>query len=176
MGAVIPWKVNLMPSLQRFETFNERISLGIEWVGLIGFLAIMVITTFDVIGSKVFLKPLFGALDIVMQAQLIAMSFAAAATLIAGRHVAVEFFVPLLPQPLQKIVTVFVNLLGLALFAILVWRLTEYAYALQIDNEVTPTARIPLYPFAYGAAFACIPVSLVYLCYLLESIMHLVRR
>jgi len=176
MGAGIPWKVNFMPSLQRFETFNQKISLGIEWVGLIGFLVIMVITTLDVIGAKVFLSPIFGALDIIMQAQLIAMSFAAAATLIAGRHVAVEFFVPLLPKRLQKVVAVFVNLLGLALFAILVWRLTEYAYALQIDNEVTPTARIPLYPFAYGTALACIPACLAYLCYLLESLVQLVKR
>jgi TRAP-type transport system small permease protein len=165
-----------MPGFKRFETFNQKISLGIEWVGLIGFLVIMVITTLDVIGAKVFLRPIFGALDIIMQAQLIAMSFAAAATLITGRHVAVEFFVPLLPKPLQKVVAVFVNLLGLALFAILVWRLTEYAYSLHIENEVTPTARIPLYPFAYGAAIACIPVCLVYLYYVFESVVQLVKR
>jgi len=165
-----------MQGLQRFETFNQKISSAIEWVGLIGFLVIMLITTVDVIGAKVFLTPVFGALDIVVQAQLIAMSFAAATTLITGRHVAVEFFVPLLPKPLQKVVDVFVNLLGLALFVILVWRLTEYAYSLQIENEVTPTARIPVYPFAYGAAVASIPVCLVYLYYLLESIVRLVKR
>jgi TRAP-type C4-dicarboxylate transport system permease small subunit len=165
-----------MPVLQRFDTFNQKISSAIEWVGLIGFLVIMLITTVDVIGAKLFLSPVFGALDIVMQAQLIAMSFAAAATLIAGRHVAVEFFVPLLPKPLQKMVDVFVNLLGLALFVILVWRLTEYAHSLQTVNELTPTARIPLYPFAYGTAFASMPVCSVYLYYLLESIVRLVRR
>jgi TRAP-type C4-dicarboxylate transport system permease small subunit len=165
-----------MPALQRFEVFNQKISSAIEWVGLIGFLVMMLITTVDVIGAKVFLSPVFGALDIVMQAQLIAMSFAAAATLIAGRHVAVEFFVPRLPRPLQKVVDVFVNLLGLALFVILVWRLTEYAYSLQTVNEVTPTARIPLHPFAYGTAIASIPVCTVYLYYLLESIVRLVRR
>ncbi|UCG66720.1 MAG: TRAP transporter small permease [Deltaproteobacteria bacterium] len=165
-----------MPVLQRFETFNQKISSAIEWVGLIGFLVMMLITTVDVIGAKVFLSPVFGALDIVMQAQLIAMSFAAATTLIAGRHVAVEFFVPLLPKPLQKVVDIFVNLLGLALFVIIVWRLTEYAYSLQTVNEVTPTARIPLCPFAYGTAIASIPVCLVYLCYLLESMMRLIKR
>ena len=165
-----------MPALKKFEKFNQNISSAIEWVGLIGFLVMMLITTVDVIGAKVFLHPVFGALDSVMQAQLIAMSFAAATTLVAGRHVAVEFFVPLLPKPAQKVVDVFVNVLGLALFVILVWRLTEHAYSLQIENEVTPTARIPLYPFAYGAAVACIPVCLVYLHYLLESILRLVKR
>jgi TRAP-type C4-dicarboxylate transport system permease small subunit len=165
-----------MPALKKFEKFNHNISLAIEWVGLIGFLIMMLITTVDVIGAKAFLHPIFGALDIVMQVQLIAMSFAAATTLIAGRHVAVEFFVPLLPKPLQKVVDILVNLLGLALFLILVWRLTEYAYSLQIENELTPTARIPLYPFAYGAAFACIPVCLVYLYHLLVSISRLAKR
>jgi TRAP-type C4-dicarboxylate transport system permease small subunit len=145
-------------------------------VGLVGFLVMMLITTVDVIGAKAFLHPVFGALDIVMQVQLIAISFAAAATLIAGRHVAVEFFIPLLPKPLQKVVDVFVNLLGFALFLILVWRLTEYSYSLQIQNELTPTARIPLYPFAYGVAFACIPVCFVYLYHLLVSISRLVKR
>ena len=165
-----------MTTLQKFEAFNRKISLAIEWVGLIGFLVIMLITTVDVIGAKVFLSPVFGALDIVVQAQLIAMSFATAATLITGRHVAVEFFIPLLPKPLQKVVDMFVNLLGLALFVILVWRLTEYAYSMQLENEVTATARIPLYPFAYGAAVACIPVCLVYLYQLLVSIMKLVKQ
>jgi TRAP-type C4-dicarboxylate transport system permease small subunit len=165
-----------MPALLKFEKFNQQISSAIEWVGLIGFLIMMLITTVDVIGAKLFLHPIFGALDIVMQAQLIAMSFAAAATLIAGRHVAVEFFVPLLPKPLQRTVDVFVNLLGFALFLMIVWRLTEYAYSFHIENELTPTARIPLYPFAYGAAFACIPVCLVYLYHLLVSISRLLNR
>ena len=166
-----------MLALKKFEAFNQKISLAIEWVGLIGFLIMMLITTADVIGAKVFHQPVFGALDMVIQAQLIAMSFAAAMTLIKGRHVAVEFFVPLLPKRLQMIVDVLVDLLGLAFFLILLWRLTDYAYSLQIENEVTPTARIPLYPFAYGAAVAFIPVCLIYLHRLLESISRLgVRR
>lgn len=165
-----------MPVLPKFQRFNRKLSSAIEWVGLVAFLVIMLITTVDVIGAKAFLSPVFGALDIVMQAQLIAMSFAAAATLIAGRHVAVEFFVPILPLRLQKMVDVFVNLLGLALFIVVVWRLTEYAYALQTVNELTPTARIPLHPFAYGAAVAGVPVCLVYLHDLLESIGRLVKR
>jgi TRAP-type C4-dicarboxylate transport system permease small subunit len=165
-----------MPALERFEKFNRHFSSTIEWVGLIGFLVMMLITTVDVIGAKLFLHPVFGALDIVIQAQLIAMSFAAATTLIAGRHVAVEFLIPMLPKPLQRAVDVFVNFLGFALFLMIVWRLTLYAYSLQIQNELTSTIRIPLYPFAYGAAFACIPVCLVYLYHLLVSISRLAKR
>lgn len=162
--------------LQKFEGFNNKTSKTVEWVGLIGLLFMMFITTVDVIGAKLFLRPVFGALDTVMLAQLVAMSCAAAMTLMIDRHVAVEFFVFLLPKRLQTVVEVFVNLLGLGLFILLTWRLTDYAYMLQVETEVTPTARIPLYPFTYAAAIACIPVCLIYLSKLIESLLRLVKR
>ena len=54
-------------------------------------------------------------------------------------------------------------MLGFALFVIISWRLLLYGYSLQIGGEESATARIPLYPFAYGAGIACILVCLVYL-------------
>lgn len=166
----------LMPALKKLETFNRKISSAIEVVGVIGLLVIILITTVDVIGAKLFLSPVFGSLDVIMQAQLLAMAFAAASTLIIGRHVAVEFFMNLLPKRVQMFVGLFVNLLGLSLFVILTWRLAEHAHHLQLTNELTPTARIPLHPFAYATAIALIPVCLVYLYYLFESIVQLVKR
>ena len=164
-----------MLKIEKFERFNRRISSVIEWFGVIGFLVMMLITTVDVIGAKIFLRPVPGALDIVVLAQLVAMSFAAAMTLIVGRHVAVEFFVPVLPKPLQYAADIFVNIMGLGLFVLLVWHLGKYAYSLQIENETTATIRIPLYPFMYGAAAACIPVCMVYLSSLIKSILRIVK-
>lgn len=172
MGEEIPLWVNAMPALKKFETFNRKISSAIEVVGVIGLLAIVLITTVDVIGAKIFLHPIFGALDIITQAQLISMTFAAASTLIIGRHIAVELFVSRLPKRVQMVVGLFVNLLGLGLFVLLTWRLTEHAHYLQTANEVSSTARIPLHPFAYCAALACVPVCLVYLFYLIKSIIE----
>ena len=136
----------------------------------------MLITTVDVLGAKLFKQPIFGALDIMMIAQLLAMSFAAAITLIADRHVQVDFFVMLLPNRVQTIVDCLVNLLGLFLFAVIVWRLFVYGYDLQTGGEVSSTARIPLYPFAYSAAVACIPVCLVYLSALLASLSRIAKH
>ena len=157
-----------MTALERFDRFNRKISEWLEWVGFAGILIIMLVTTIDVLGSKLFQRPLFGSIDMVMLAQLIAASFTAAAALIAGRHVRVEFFTDLMPKRLRAIVDGIVYFLGFALFVIIVWRLTTYAYYLQTGNEVSGTARIALYPFAYGAALACIPVCLVYLSRLIQ--------
>ena len=77
--------------LGKFERFNHRLSGWCEWLGIVAMLLMMVITCIDVVGAKVFKWPLLGALDIVMLSQIVAISFAASVTLIAGRHIQVEF-------------------------------------------------------------------------------------
>lgn len=162
--------------LEKFERFNRRISEWFEWVGFFAIFLMVVLTCIDVLGAKLFRTPVFGALDVMMLAQLIAVSFAVSMALIFGRHVQVEFFVPLLPKRLQHLVDCIIHFLGLALFVLIVWRLFVYGYHMKIGGEESMTARIPLWPFAYAAAIGCIPVCLVFLQYLMVSILRLVRK
>ena len=162
--------------LEKFEKFNRKLSEGVQWIGLAALVLIVVLTCVDVVGAKVFRTPVFGALDMVILAQLIAISFAVAITLIMGRHVQVEFFVMLLPKRLQSGITCMVNFLGLGLFILIVWRLFAYGYGMQIGGEESMTAGIPLAPFAYAAAVGCIPVCLIYLQKFLTSIVKTVKN
>lgn len=162
--------------LDKFEKFNLLVSRWFEWVGLAGLLIIMVTTCLDVIGSKLFLKPVFGAIDIVMLSQIVAISFAASMSLLLGRHVQVEFFVMRLPKRAQAFTDSIVYFLGLFFFILVVWRLCVHGYSFQTGGEVSATAYIPFYPFAYGIAFACIPVCLVFLLNLLRSLARMVSR
>lgn len=157
-----------MAALERFDRFNQKISEWMEWIGFAGIVAIILVTTIDVVGSKLFVKPLFGSLDIVMLAQLIAATCTVTAALIAGRHVRVEFFLDIMPKRFRGAVDGIVYFLAFVLFAMIVWRLIVYAHNLQMDGEVSGTARIPLYPFGYIAGIACIPVCLVYLSRLIK--------
>ena len=84
--------------LGKFERFNRRLSGWCEWLGIAAMLLTMVITCLDVVGAKVFLTPVLGAIDIVMLSQIVAISFAASMALIVGRHIRVEFFYRLLPM------------------------------------------------------------------------------
>jgi TRAP-type C4-dicarboxylate transport system permease small subunit len=162
--------------LKRLERFNGRLGAGAAAVGFAAVVFMIVLTALDVLGSKLFLLPVPGALDMMALAQLIAVSFAAALTLLERRHVAVEFFVLLLPERLRTLIDCAVQLLGLALFAVLVWRLADLGYFYQAGNETTPTIRIPLGPFAYIAAAAMAPVCLIFLQRFLKSALSLVRR
>jgi len=160
-----------LPMLEKFARFNKALS---GWAALIGFAAVVfmvVLTCVDVLGAKLFRTPVPGSLDMIMLAQLMAISLAAGMTLIERRHVSVEFFVFLLPERLRSVVDGLVKALCLALFVLIVWRLFDYGFHLQAGNEVTPTTQIPLAPFAYAAALAMVPVCLVLLQQVLGSLL-----
>ncbi len=161
--------------MDRFDRFNSLVSTLFEWIGLAALLLMMLITCLDVIGSKLFLRPVPGSIDIVMLSQLVAISFVAASALLCGRHVYVEFFVTLLPERARDIVDCIMYFLSLTLFVIIAWRLSAYGLSLLNGEEVSPTARIPLYPFAFGIALASIPVSLVIFCSFLKSLLRLIK-
>lgn len=165
-----------MAALNRFNTINQKISAGVESIGLFAFVMMMVITTLNVLGAKIFLIPMSGAIDIMMLAQLVSMAFALGSSLIYGRHVQVEFFVPLLPKRLQAVTDLMVRFLGLGLFVVLVWQLWLYGHDLQTRGEVSPTARIPLYPFAYACAVAFVPGCMVYLSLSIESLLKVFKH
>lgn len=149
--------------LERFERFNQSLSSMSETVALAAVVFMVALTCVDVLGAKLFLLPVPGSVDMMMMAQLIGVTFAAAATLVRGRHVAVEFFVELLPRRAKAILALMVEAALLALFLVIAWRLFAEALELQTSREVTPTASIPLAPFAYAAGLAMLPVCLVLL-------------
>jgi len=162
--------------LEKFERFNRRISGWIEWIGFGAIFLMVALTCVDVIGAKVFRMPVFGALDVMMLAQLIAISFAGSMALILGRHVQVEFFVLILPKRFQALVDSIVQFLCLVFFVIIVWRLFLHGYHLQIGGEESMTARISLAPFTYAAAVAFIPMCLVFLQQFLSAISRVVKN
>jgi len=162
--------------LEKFEKFNHMVSNWAAWIGFGAIFLMVALTCVDVIGAKLFRRPVFGALDVMMLAQLIAVSFAAAMALIQGRHVQVEFFVVLFPKRIQALVDCLVQLLCLGLFILVAWRLFTHGYYLQTGGEVTPTALIPMAPFSYASALAIVPLCLVLLQRFLNSILRVMKN
>lgn len=160
----------------KFEKFNRVLSGWFEWIGVVGLLVIMLITVIDIVGAKLFLWRIFGAIDVVMLFQTMAIAFALSITLIVDRHIRTEFFVTKLPKHTQAIIDSIIHLFGLVLFILVVWQLCVHGYSFQRSGEVSATARIPLYPFAYGIALASIPVCLVLLQQLLSLVVRLLKR
>jgi TRAP-type C4-dicarboxylate transport system permease small subunit len=157
-----------MEMLSRFDRIINRLSSVFEHFALLNLLMMVAITCLDVIGAKMFLRPILGAIDLVMLNQLLAVSFAATATLLLGRHVQVEFVTMLLPKRIRTALESVVWLVVLFFFVIVVWRM--FVYAAGTGGEVSATARIPLSPFACATAIAFIPVCLAIMADLYKSI------
>ncbi len=169
-------KVDDMEILDKFQRFNTKVSAGFEWFGLAAFILMMLLTTIDVIGSKLFLRPVNGSLDLMMILQLLAMTFALGTSYIAGRHVQVEFFTPLLPKWVQRITAWFIQSLVLLLFIVMTWRLFVYGIDLKLYGEVSATIRIPLYPFTFAAAVAFLPACLAALAKWFQTIIEVFKH
>ena len=162
--------------LERFEKFNQTISSWAAWIGFGAIVFMVFLTCLDVLGAKILRLPIFGALDMMMLAQLMSVSFAAAMTLVQDRHIQVEFFVPLLPKRVQVLIDCLIQLLCLGLFVVIVWRLFTHGYHLQTGGEEAATARIPLAPFSYACAVAIIPVCLIFFQKFVTSILKVMRK
>ncbi|MGB9886163.1 MAG: TRAP transporter small permease [Moorellales bacterium] len=150
-------------SLRRWaETFGS----WLQWVAIFSLLFILAVTMIDVIGAKLFLHPLKAATELVGFGQLVAIACALTASFFAGRQVAVEFFVLWLPRKAAQVVGAVAALLSLAFCVILVWQSYLYGVALARSGEITPSARLPLYPFAYVLAVCFVSVGLYFLAQL----------
>jgi TRAP-type C4-dicarboxylate transport system permease small subunit len=132
-------------------------------------MSMLLFTLIDVIGSVVFNKPLRGATELVGCMQITAIASAMAIAFYANRHIAIEFLVMHLPKAAKNVVNKFVAIVCFAFFIILCWQSFIYGLALQKSGEITSTAHIPLYPFAYFIAFAAVVASLYFVDRLLPA-------
>ena len=159
---------------KRLDKLNYLISVWFENIAIVAIVGIIVSNLIDVIGAKLFSKPIAAGTEIVYFLQVIAMAGALAATKIDGKHIRLEF-VDSLPGRLKNFFNFIAALLGLALFVLLFWESIEYTQALKITQEVTAVSRIVLYPFTLWIAICCIPLCLVLLKELLQSARGVVR-
>lgn len=140
----------------------ERIAVWFNWVAVVALLAMFAIMVLDILTSKILNMPITATVDVASLLALVVASFSVSRTILAKRHIEVEFIVIRLPRGARKIFNTLSSFLSLAFFLLVVWRAFAYAYSLQKTGESSLTQHIPMAPFAYGIAIACIPAVLIY--------------
>ena len=160
----------------RLEKFTNSSSRWLNWVAGAGLVAMLGLVVVDIVGIKLFQWPIPGGIEMVGFLGVVVVAFAIAYTLVLRGHIQVEFAVMRLPERVQAGITAFVSLLGLALFALLVWRSYDFGRILQVTGEVSMTQGIPFYLFVYAIAFCCIPVCLVLLMKFIRSVTKAVGK
>ncbi|HHU76537.1 MAG TPA: TRAP transporter small permease [Firmicutes bacterium] len=149
--------------LRRFDLLVGELFKKLEWIGIAAVLAMMLVTVIDVVGAKVFLSPLNGAMEMISFGQIVAISCVLAVGLLFGRHIDIELFVSWMSKSIQNHIHFLISIIGFIFFIILAWQSTIYGLSLQKAGEISSSAYIPLFPFAYVIAFCAAAASLYYL-------------
>jgi TRAP-type C4-dicarboxylate transport system permease small subunit len=160
---------------QGFNKFTYLLSAWFERIAIIGIVGMIVATIVDVLGAKLFGKPLAAGTEVVYFLQVIAIAGGLAFAKIDGRHIRLEF-VDSLPKTIKGVFHFLAAILGCGLFVILSWKSFEYAQSLKNVNEVTAASKIPFYPFVIWVGLSCIPLCLVLLKDIVNSILEVVKK
>ena len=162
--------------LERFEKLANLVSGWLNWITVAGLILMSLITVVDVIGAKLFTAPIIWSFEVTALLGLVILVFALAFTQVNRGHIEIEFATMRLPIRAQTVIGAVVALVGMALFAVITWQMFDYALTLQKAGRVTHMEEIPLFPFAYGAAFCFLMVFLVLLLQFFKVVAKVVRK
>jgi TRAP-type transport system small permease protein len=147
---------------ERVKGWFEKIVYWFNLVAVAALLLMFAVMVVDILSAKILNRPIVAAVDVTSILAVVVASFSVSRTILAGRHIEVEFIVTLFPRGVRRIFNTFASFLSLAFFVLIVWRSIMYANSLVKSGESSLTAHIPMAPFAYGIAIACVPAVLVY--------------
>jgi TRAP-type C4-dicarboxylate transport system permease small subunit len=130
-----------------------HVTLGVAVAALL--LAMMTLTSIDVIGRYLFNSPLTGAFELteLMLAALIFMGLPLATE--RDEHVTVDLTDAFLPHGVVKSQVMVMNWLSAIVLAVLAWQLWLKAQSLAADGHITNTLEVPLAPIGYLMALSC---------------------
>jgi TRAP-type C4-dicarboxylate transport system permease small subunit len=152
----------------------EKLSYSFNWVAGAGLVAIMLLTCSDVI-LRFFGRPIPGTFEIVGFLGAFVAAFAIAYTQVLRGHVAIDYLIDRMPHHKREIMRGFIYLVSAGFFSLLAWQSFLYGVSLSLSGEVSPTEKIPLSPFVYGIALACLPMILLLLANSVKSFVRVVK-
>jgi TRAP-type C4-dicarboxylate transport system permease small subunit len=148
------------------ENVNKRlefISSKLAYLGTIALLAMMLLTTADVVGRYFFNSPILGALEVTEFLVLILIFSFLAHTQAKKSHVAVDLFFDLLPRSLRSVIDFINHLVCLAFMGLIAYMGIHRALEIKEFGEATNNLGIVKFPFAFFVVFGCAVMCIEYL-------------
>jgi TRAP-type transport system small permease protein len=144
--------------------FIERAIHNVENVfivlGVLLFLGLMFLDAFDVIGRYIFSRPIIGTMEIsqILMAAMVLLTLGY--TQAQKANIRIELVVAHYSPRIRAMIEYFILLIGLIIFALILWKSAVLAWADWKDHMLVEVIRIPLAPFklftTIGAFFICL--------------------
>ena len=157
-----------LSTAERYVALFSKVLFWIAGAGLVGMTALVV---GDVIGIKIFSKPIPGGIEFVSFLAAVAIAFGVPFTQVMKGHVAVDFIVETFPRRLKLVIECLTVFLSVVLFALLMVYSFRYAGLLRSSGEVSMTQKIPFHPFVYGMAVCFLATLLVLILQFVRTVL-----
>jgi len=138
-----------------------KVSESLSVVSGIAATFVMLLTVVDVLGRAV-RHPIVGSYEIIALTGAILIGFGMPFTTTSGSHVFMELLITKLPRSIATGMNVATRILCFLLFAVAGVNIFRFAGELARAGEVSPTLKIPVYPFAYMFGVCCFLQCLVF--------------
>lgn len=140
-------------------------------IGAVCLVGMMLLTCADVVG-RAFGRPIFGAVEIVGFLSTLTVVMALPYTHQQKAHIGVELLVRLFSEKTQTIIELCTSILGLALMALITWRMADYAYKMQASGEVSISLELPEHVIIYITSFC----FFVFFCMILSDMIKCIQK
>ncbi len=155
--------------MERLERTVGAITRYFDYVGRIGFFAMMALVTVNVILRYVW-KSIGGTYDYVQLITAVSVGAAIAYTAYQRGNIEIELLMERFPQRVQSIVAVVIKLITLTFFGIATWRVLTLAHEMNVKGETTMTVYVPFHPFLYWIAIGLVLTMIVMVAQLVRAV------
>ncbi len=119
-------------------------------------LALMLLTTADVVGRYFFNSPIIGVFDLTHFAVLIMAFLGLAYCGFQGGHIVIELLYDRLSPSTASVLLRLINFVGCILFLLIAWRSAVQSVDVREFREASQLLVIPFYPFYWVVAFGSV--------------------
>lgn len=142
------------------EKSIQFLSEKLRIVGAFCLFGMALLTCADIIG-RLFKYPIFGTVELVSFMGVFAIATAMPVAQASRIHIGVELLVTKLPRKFRLFTELCVEILSLALFTIISWRMFLFGMKQKASGEVSLNLHLPEYMIILALACCCIILCLV---------------
>ena len=146
------------------STLWRAVGKGAEILGNVSGVAVtftMVLTVLDVLG-RALKHPILGSYEVIALSGALIVGFSMPFATASGSHVFMGFLTSKLPEAVAKVMNIATRVLCIVLFSVAGVNVFRFAAELASSGEVSPTLKVPIYPFAYLFGICCFLQCLVF--------------
>lgn len=144
----------------------------LKMVGAVFLLGMALLTCVDVVG-RIFKHPIFGSVELVSFMGAIAIACSLPYTHQEKGHIGVELFMQKLPKKARHIIELCTELLSLALFIVVSWRMFHFSISSKESGVLSMNLQLPEYAIIFILACGFVIFTLTIIDSIVQTLAEL---